>query len=862
MAFTFKVDASLGTYTQITCNGIPSTVDWGDGSPIQVLSGALGHTYPTSNVYTATLTPVQSQFIFTTNNIIEITCTSNNVVYLGNYSNNLTGITVDNCVNLSTLQIYSAINIINLNVNWASLNSLTFLEISFSKINYETLEIDNDHVVQISFNYSDLSENLILTGCTNLSSLSTYNATNIKNIDISTCSKIYELGFNNCQSLTGVTFPNPWNPINPSNNIQLQNTGLKNITIENFYYSSGYIYFYINDNLFLETLTFENSKCLYFNCYQNLNLKTVSFNVIDASGVYFSNNNSLESIVGNTNSDYTYLGISDNLVLTNINVLNYVFSNIGISNNTQLSDLQLPNSNINQYYLNDNSLNLYNFINFSTVETIELQGNNFNSSTLTSLLEAGYLSGAVNVFLNIQTQDTLFTPSQNALSFIDLLTNTRGWTILYNISPYPTYAGQLDTTFNEGNNGPNDMVFIIKKQTDGKILIGGDFNNYDYEYAARINRLNPDGSIDNTFFSGASFNDNVFAIELQGDKILVGGSFNYYDPQDTDIQVTRIARLNSDGSLDNTFPTGNTFNNIVRVIKLQPDGKILVGGNFSTYDDGTGSLNYNGLIRLNPDGTVDTSFIIGDGFETNQNGNVYSIIVQDDGKIVVGGWFNTYDGNTANRIVRLNPDGSNDFTMGDSGFNNRVSRIIQQPDGKFLCVGFFNQYTGTSYNRIIRFNPDGNVDITFQNNNLDWEYIQAIEILDTGKILIGGSSDSGYVNFYMLNSDGTISDDLTILGGFDGQVNYILQQDHNKVLVGGWFSQYQGIPVNYLARLWLYDPFSIPISAGTEVFICDIDCSGGTVTTSVEHPTWTNLYGQAVIQQDAITLAGNNGYNS
>jgi uncharacterized delta-60 repeat protein len=402
------------------------------------------------------------------------------------------------------------------------------------------------------------------------------------------------------------------------------------------------------------------------------------------------------------------------------------------------------------------------------------------------------------------------------------------------------------------------MVFIIKKQTDGKILIGGEFDTYNDEDAGNLKRLNTDGTIDNTFVSRYMFNGNVFAIELQGEKILVGGSFNRYDPDDDDNQVNRIARLNSDGTLDSTFPTGNTFNGTVRVITLQPDGKILVGGNFSSYDDG--NVDSRGLIRLNDDGTVDTSFNVGNGFSTDENGNVYSIIVQDDGKIVVGGWFYEYDGNDAEKIVRLNPDGSNDFTMGDTGFDDRVSRIIQQPDGKFLCVGFFSEYSGNSYNRIIRFNTDGTVDTTFQDNNIDLNYIQAIEILDTGKILIGGNYDSGYVNFNMLNSDGTLSDDLKILSGFDGQVNYILQQDHNKVLVGGNFGQYQGYNVNYLARLWLYDPFSIPISAGTEVFICYVDCSGNTVTTSVVHPYWTNLYGQAVIQQDAIALGGNNGY--
>ena len=696
-----------------------------------------------------------------------------------------------------------------------------------------------------------------MTGCTNSQLLYTYYSPNLKDIDISTCSLLNSLDISFCNSLSGCTFPNPLSPYS-GGQYSVNNTGLKNITLENV---SSSINFFMDNNQHLETLLLDNFSANSIQVSNSLNLKTFIFDTNILNTIYISNSDSLESVSGNTNGYSTNLNFYNNLVLKTINVLNNTNTYLGIGGNPQLSDLQLLNNSISYLYLNNNYLNSYNFINFSTVREIIINNNNFNSSTFTSLLEAGYLSGAVDILLNIEFQNPIFYPSQNALSFINLLTNTRGWTILYTINPYPTYAGQLDTTFNEGGVGiGGDMVFIIKKQTDGKILIGGEFETYNDEDAGNLKRLNTDGTIDNTFFSGYSFNGNVFAIELQGDKILVGGSFNRYDPDDT--LVNRIARLNSDGTLDSTFPDGNTFNGTVRVITLQPDGKILVGGNFSTYNDGTGSVSSSGLIRLNSDGTVDTSFNIGTGFITNQNGNVYSIVVQDDGKIIVGGWFTEYDGNTAKRIVRLNPDGSNDFTMGDPGFNNRVSRIIQQPDGKFLCVGFFSEYSGNSYNRIIRFNTDGTVDTTFQDNNIDWDYIQAIEILDTGKILIGGNYDSGYVNFNMLNSDGTLSDDFNILSGFDGQVNYILQQDHYKVLVGGWFGQYQGYDVNYLARLWLYDPFNIPISAGTEVFICNIDCSGGTVTTSVEHPYWTNLYGQAVIQQDAIALGGNNGYNS
>ena len=99
-----------------------------------------------------------------------------------------------------------------------------------------------------------------------------------------------------------------------------------------------------------------------------------------------------------------------------------------------------------------------------------------------------------------------------------------------------------------------------------------------------------------------------------------------------------------------SFNIGTGFNNTVRVINIQPDGKILVGGGFSTYNGTT----RNRIIRLNSNGSIDTSFNIGTGF----NGNVFTIDIQPDGKILVGGDFTTYNGTTSNRIIRLNPNGS------------------------------------------------------------------------------------------------------------------------------------------------------------------------------------------------------------
>jgi len=147
--------------------------------------------------------------------------------------------------------------------------------------------------------------------------------------------------------------------------------------------------------------------------------------------------------------------------------------------------------------------------------------------------------------------------------------------------------------------------------------------------------------------------------------------------------------------IDPDFSIGTGFDSNVRSIALQSDGKILVGGFFVSYNDT--SQNY--ITRLNADGSIDTSFNIGTGFYNV----VRSIAVQSDGKILVGGAFTSYDGTPQNRITRLNTDGSLDTTFNiGTGFDSTPASIAVQSDGKILVGGFFTSYKGTPQNRITR----------------------------------------------------------------------------------------------------------------------------------------------------------------
>ena len=405
--------------------------------------------------------------------------------------------------------------------------------------------------------------------------------------------------------------------------------------------------------------------------------------------------------------------------------------------------------------------------------------------------------------------------------------------------------GSIDNTFVIGN-GFDSIVNIIELQSDEKILVGGNFNNYSGASSNYIIRLNSNGSIDNTFVIGTGFNSDVLTIQIQSDgKILVGGIFTSYDFTN----AFYIVRLNSDGSIDNTFVVGNGFNGRVNTIQIQSDGKILVGGIFSSYNE----IPSNNIIRLNSDGSIDSSFVYGSGFV----GFVYTIQIQIDGKILVGGNFSSYDGISSNFIIRLNSDGSVDNTfVTESGFNSvvvtmlikdngtlliggafslykqtTINRIIRlntngvydsslfynigfndlvrtiniQSDGKILVGGDFQSYDGVSSNYIIRLNPDGSIDNTFVIGDGFGNIVFSIQVQSDGKILVGGIFGAydgiSSSNIIRLNSDGSVDNTFIIGEGFGGSVYTIQIQSDGKILVGGKFNQYDGTPSNNIIRL-------------------------------------------------------------
>lgn len=366
-------------------------------------------------------------------------------------------------------------------------------------------------------------------------------------------------------------------------------------------------------------------------------------------------------------------------------------------------------------------------------------------------------------------------------------------TVLY------TQDGALDLSFDVGT-GFNQNVRTIALQPDGKILIGGLFIEYNGQTQNFATRLNTDGTLDTSFNSGTGFSLTVLTIVLQPDgKILVGGAFTQYNGHTRN----RIIRLNTNGTLDTSFNIGSGFNSTVYTIALQPDGKILVGGNFTQYN---GQIQ-NRIVRLYPDGTLDSTFNIGTGF----NQNVRTISLQPDGKILVGGSFTQYNGQSQSRIARLHPDGTLDtsFNIGE-GFNGFVIIIASQSNGRILVGGNFTQYKGQNHGHIICLFPDGTIDTSFNTGVGFNGNVHAIVPLPDGRILVGGvftlyntQPRKGIVRLY---PDGILDISFEIGSGFDfppfsGIVRPVVTQPDGRILVGGHFTQYNGQERNNIARL-------------------------------------------------------------
>lgn len=352
--------------------------------------------------------------------------------------------------------------------------------------------------------------------------------------------------------------------------------------------------------------------------------------------------------------------------------------------------------------------------------------------------------------------------------------------------------GSVDKSFNV-DGGANDSIRCLAVQPDGKILIGGMFSKAGEVDTRRIARLDPDGRVEPVFPWQPPGTVNALAVQSDGKIIAAGTSM-----VGQKLPRVHVVRVRGDGQREPDWGLRERFNAEVRTMAIQPDGKILVGGSFTLVS----KKHLRRLLRLKPDGSLDDTFNIGKG----ASATVWSIAVQADGKILVGGAFSEFNGRQENHLVRLNPDGSFDPGFKHmTGTDGGVMAIVPQANGKILIGGKFDSMNGMASCNVARLSADGSIDASFNPGTGPDGLVQSIAVQQDGKIIIGGGFNSvcgkPRHGVARLNADGTLDESFKVGEGASGFVWKVAVQSDGKILVTGDFETFDGVPSGRIARL-------------------------------------------------------------
>ena len=375
--------------------------------------------------------------------------------------------------------------------------------------------------------------------------------------------------------------------------------------------------------------------------------------------------------------------------------------------------------------------------------------------------------------------------------------------------------GALVASFNpqagaELASGDDAQVDAVVEQTSNKILVGGHFDTFAGVSREGIARLNSDGSLDMSFDPGTGALQDatppsgyVNSLALQSNQdILVAGTFTTFNGTPT----PGLVRLKPDGTLDTSFVPDIPADGLGAVVTVQTDGKILVA-----YTLQTGTNYY--ITRLKPDGARDTSFA--EAIPVNNQINVLTIAA--DGKILVGGFFSQVHGVTRSFLARLNANGSLDDTFeskivsADTTTYGSVYVIIEQPDGKILVGGHFTSVGHDARGSVARLEADGGLDVSFDPGTALAGYkattfLYSAALQADGAIVLGGRfltvDGVARKDIARLDANGTLDHTFGTSAGANYSVDAVLLQANGDFIIGGYFTTYQGKIRHGVARLY------------------------------------------------------------
>ena len=382
-------------------------------------------------------------------------------------------------------------------------------------------------------------------------------------------------------------------------------------------------------------------------------------------------------------------------------------------------------------------------------------------------------------------------------------------------------ALQRDITFNKDDTTANSSTRCIAVQADGRIVFFGDntFYNGLWPHGSGIpmsygGRLKPDGTWDDSF-NPISVDGRIDDVEIQGfdQKILIAGSFTKVNGNPRG----GIARLNTDGTLDESFKTAIGIKNSLATLRAwcvevkeatdPAQRKIFIGGDFQQYD----GRNTGSVVRLNMDGSLDRSYQP----KVNDYGVVYDMVYDKvNDFLYIGGEFFKVDGTDICRLARLKPDGSLDasYRIGPSTYNrphNSVTSLFLNSDNKLLAGGYFDKVNNVTRRGLARFNLDGTLDMGFNagagfqgkgsSSDLPGTEVRSVLVLATGSVIASGNftSFNGLPcgNIVKIDANGSVDPTTSFGLGFEDVVMDIKIQKQTsgeeRIVAGGFFKSYQ-----------------------------------------------------------------------
>lgn len=344
-------------------------------------------------------------------------------------------------------------------------------------------------------------------------------------------------------------------------------------------------------------------------------------------------------------------------------------------------------------------------------------------------------------------------------------------------------------------------VLAVENYANGKTIIGGDFTSIGGVSRNRIARLNDDGTVDTTFNTGSGTNGPVLAIAVQNDgKVIIGGDFTSVGG----VSRNHIARLNTDGTVDTTFGNNQTgANSEVRSVALRSDGRIIIGGKFTRVNQST----RNRIAQLNADGSLDKSF---SSQGAGTDGPVNTMSLQDDGKLVIGGGFSRVDGSLRSRVARLTGDGTNDASFTGPSIGGGEVRVLRRHQGGILIGGDFTSINGIPVAGVAKINSSGLISTDFGTFTRYNAFPAPVEVWgmavdDDERIVIAGDfqriQGESRSHLARLNADGTLDSSLNTYGGATAPIYALALAPDGKFVIGGEFTRYGEVTASRIARV-------------------------------------------------------------